>query len=167
MDIKLPRVACCLLSLDVTDISGEIQEDVSHNMFKTRLDSHGQIIHEKFLNRQRDNDDEKSIKAQPKSYRGSCYGANGHDGKFCQTCESVRQGYLERGWMFEDPESIEQCVHEGWTAKIQHQSSEGCRIAGRVRVNKAAGNFHFSPGTSLGRRSGACGSALSMTIALG
>ncbi|KAG8690079.1 hypothetical protein FRC09_012151 [Ceratobasidium sp. 395] len=148
LDITFPRVPCYLLSLDVTDISGEIQEDVSHNMVKTRLDSHGQIIHEKFLNRQLDNDVEKSIKARPKSYCGSCYGANGHDEKCCQTCESVRQAYLERGWMFEDPESVEQCVREGWTAKIQHQSSEGCRIAGRVRVNKVAGNFHFSPGRS-------------------
>jgi endoplasmic reticulum-Golgi intermediate compartment protein 3 len=28
------------------------------------------------------------------------------------------------------------------------QASEGCNIAGRVRVNKVIGNIHFSPGRS-------------------
>ncbi|KAG9123904.1 hypothetical protein FRC07_013558 [Ceratobasidium sp. 392] len=148
MDITFPRVPCYLLSLDATDISGETQQDISHNMAKTRLDSQGQIIHEKYLNNQLDNDVEKSIKDRPKGYCGSCYGAGPHGKACCQTCESVRKAYLEQGWMFENPEGIEQCVHEGWTAKIQHQSSEGCRIAGRVRVNKVSGNFHFSPGRS-------------------
>ncbi|KAG8739190.1 hypothetical protein FRC10_006054 [Ceratobasidium sp. 414] len=144
MDITFPRVPCYY----ITDVSGEIQQDISHNMVKTRLDSQGQIIHEKYLNGQLDNDIENSIKARPKSYCGSCYGANTHDEKCCQTCESVRQAYLEQGWAFENPEVIEQCVAEGWTAKIQHQSSEGCKIAGRVRVKKVTGNFHFSPGRS-------------------
>ncbi|KAG9122488.1 hypothetical protein FRC07_001102 [Ceratobasidium sp. 392] len=148
MDITFPRVPCYLLSLDVTDISGETQQDISHNMVKTRLDSHGQIIHEKYLNNQLDNDVEKSIKDRPKGYCGSCYGAGPHGKVCCQSCESVRKAYLEQGWMFENPEGIEQCVHEGWAAKIQHQSSEGCRIAGRVRVNKVSGNFHFSPSRS-------------------
>ncbi|KAG9096557.1 hypothetical protein FRC06_008542 [Ceratobasidium sp. 370] len=148
IDITFPRVPCYLLSLDVTDVSGEIRQDISHNMVKTRLDSYGQIIHEKYLNNQLDNDVEKSIKSRPPSYCGSCYGAATHDEKCCQTCESVRQAYLEQGWAFENPEAIEQCVAEGWTEKIQHQSSEGCRIAGRVRVNRVTGNFHFSPGRS-------------------
>lgn len=41
-----------------------------------------------------------------------------------------------------------QCVNEGWSDKLREQSNEGCNIAGRVRVNKVAGNIHLSPGRS-------------------
>jgi hypothetical protein len=36
LDITLPHMACSVLSLDVMDVSGEEQLDVSHNMFKAR-----------------------------------------------------------------------------------------------------------------------------------
>jgi Endoplasmic reticulum vesicle transporter len=29
-----------------------------------------------------------------------------------------------------------QCLKEGWSEKIAAQTSEGCRVTGRVRVNK-------------------------------
>lgn len=41
-----------------------------------------------------------------------------------------------------------QCVEEHWSDKIAAQNSEGCNVAGRVRVNKVVGNFHMSPGKS-------------------
>ncbi|KAF8610387.1 endoplasmic reticulum-derived transport vesicle ERV46 [Ceratobasidium sp. AG-I] len=148
MNVTFPRVPCYLLSLDVTDISGEILQDLTHNMVKTRIDSHGQIIRDGFHNNELDNDVEKTIKARPNGYCGSCYGGEPPEGGCCQTCESVRQAYLNRGWSFGDPDAIEQCAAEHWTAKIHEQNSEGCSIAGRVRVNKVTGNFHFSPGRS-------------------
>jgi hypothetical protein len=39
-------------------------------------------------------------------------------------------------------------VAEGWADKLREQSTEGCNINGRVRVNKVAGNIHLSPGRS-------------------
>ncbi|QRW01053.1 Endoplasmic reticulum vesicle transporter [Ceratobasidium sp. AG-Ba] len=117
-------------------------------MAKTRLDMHGIVIPEKYINRDLHNEVEKTIKSRPAGYCGSCYGATPPDGGCCQTCESVRQAYLSQGWSFEDPDNIEQCVAEHWTAKIQSQNTEGCRISGRVRINKVTGNFHFSPGRS-------------------
>ena len=36
LDITLPHMACSVLSLDVMDVSGNEQLDVSHNMFKAR-----------------------------------------------------------------------------------------------------------------------------------
>jgi hypothetical protein len=39
-------------------------------------------------------------------------------------------------------------VEEGWADKLREQSHEGCNIAGRLRVNKVAGNIHLSPGRS-------------------
>jgi hypothetical protein len=60
----------------------------------------------------------------------------------------VRQAYIRKGWSFNDPVGIEQCVEEGWIDKVKEQNQEGCRIAGRVRVNKVVGNLQFSPGRS-------------------
>lgn len=39
-------------------------------------------------------------------------------------------------------------MEEGWADKLKEQSHEGCNIAGRLRVNKVAGNIHLSPGRS-------------------
>lgn len=39
-------------------------------------------------------------------------------------------------------------MREGWSDKLKDQASEGCNIAGIVRVNKVVGNIHFSPGRS-------------------
>ncbi|KAF8604511.1 endoplasmic reticulum-derived transport vesicle ERV46 [Ceratobasidium sp. AG-I] len=148
MNITFPRVPCFLLSLDINDISGDILQDVHHNVLKTRLDSNRQIIHENTLNHQIDSQIEKTLKDRPKDYCGPCYGADPPDVGCCQTCESVRQAYLTRGWSFEDPDAIEQCRAEHWTTNIHEQSSEGCRISGRIRVRKVTGNLHFSPGRS-------------------
>ncbi|QRV86962.1 Endoplasmic reticulum vesicle transporter [Ceratobasidium sp. AG-Ba] len=148
LNITFPRVPCYLLSLDVTDISGEIQQDISHNILKTRLDAQGQEIHENTLNYQISNEVERTLKQRPEGYCGSCYGADPPEGGCCQTCESVRKAYLDRGWSFEDPNLIEQCVAEHWTNHIHEQNTEGCRISGRARINKVAGNLQFSPGRS-------------------
>lgn len=37
-----------------------------------------------------------------------------------------------------------QCVSEGWSDKIKEQATEGCNIAGKVRVNKVIGNLCVS-----------------------
>ncbi|ELU41041.1 endoplasmic reticulum-derived transport vesicle ERV46 [Rhizoctonia solani AG-1 IA] len=50
MNITFPRVPCYLLSLDITDVSGDIQQDVSHHILKTRLEPSGAMIHENTLN---------------------------------------------------------------------------------------------------------------------
>lgn len=34
-----------------------------------------------------------------------------------------------------------QCVSEGWKDKIKEQATEGCNLAGKVRVNKVIGNL--------------------------
>lgn len=59
---------------------------------------------------------------------------------------------MRKGWSFSDPTGIEQvrchfvqvpnltsavqCVEEGWMDKMKEQNTEGCRLSGRVRVNK-------------------------------
>jgi len=86
--------------------------------------------------------------ARGPDYCGSCYGGVEPENGCCNTCEEVRQAYLNRGWSFGNPDSIDQCVAEHWTEKIQAQSGEGCNVAGRIKVNKVIGNIHISPGKS-------------------
>jgi 7-cyano-7-deazaguanine synthase in queuosine biosynthesis len=97
-----------VLSLDVTDVSGEIQQDMSHHILKTRLDASGEEIHENTLNFRIKSEVEHTLLSRPKGYCGSCYGGEEPEGGCCQTCESVRQAYLTKGWSFDDPNMIEQ-----------------------------------------------------------
>ncbi|KAJ7795610.1 Sec1-like protein [Mycena olivaceomarginata] len=88
------------------------------------------------------NDLDKINTARDPDYCGS------PEGGCCNTCEDVRQAYVNRGWSFSNPDAIEQCKDEGWSDKLKEQSNEGCNISGRIRVNKVIGNIHFSPGRS-------------------
>ncbi|KAG8685376.1 hypothetical protein FRC09_014778 [Ceratobasidium sp. 395] len=125
MNVTFPRVPCyrmssvssfvnlvltmvLVLSMDITDISGEIMQDFTHNMLKTRLSSSGEDLHDNTLNYELHNAVKKTIKSRPAGYCGSCYGADPISGGCCQTCESVRDAYINRGWSFDDPDVIEQ-----------------------------------------------------------
>ncbi|PSS19219.1 Endoplasmic reticulum-Golgi intermediate compartment protein, partial [Actinidia chinensis var. chinensis] len=43
-DVTFPAIPCSLLSLDAMDISGEQHRDIRHDIFKKRIDSHGNVI---------------------------------------------------------------------------------------------------------------------------
>lgn len=137
-----------VLSLDLTDISGEQQRDMSHNILKVRLDQFGREVPNSHSGELRNQLDVINDQKQKTDYCGSCYGGLEPANGCCNSCEEVRMAYVNRGWSFSDPDAIEQCVSEGWTDKLKEQSSEGCNISGRVRVNKVIGNLHLSPGRS-------------------
>ncbi|KAI0074122.1 Sec1-domain-containing protein [Panus rudis PR-1116 ss-1] len=147
LNVTYPRVPCYLLSLDVMDISGESQTDISHNIVKTRLDAQGTPVPNSHITELR-NDVDKLNEQRQGGYCGSCYGGVEPPSGCCNTCEDVRQAYVNRGWSFSQPDQVEQCVQEGWSEKLKEQAHEGCNIAGRVRVNKVAGNIQLSPGRS-------------------
>ncbi|KAI8978767.1 endoplasmic reticulum-derived transport vesicle ERV46 [Trametes punicea] len=147
MNITFPRVPCYLLSLDVMDISGETQADITHNILKTRLDERGVPVPSSVITGLQ-NDLDRINSQRSNGYCGSCYGGVEPPSGCCNTCEDVRQAYVNRGWSFNRPDAIEQCVQEGWSEKLKEQSTEGCNISGRVRVNKVVGNIHLSPGRS-------------------
>ena len=153
-----------VLSLDVMDISGETQRDISHNILKTRLTDVGVPVPDSVSGELR-NELDKLNEQKAKDYCGSCYGGTPPEGGCCNTCDQVRQAYVDKGWSFGNPDAIEQvsseirvpwelatnvfqCVDEGWSDKLKEQSDEGCNISGRLRVNKVIGNIHFSPGRS-------------------
>jgi len=147
LNITFPRVPCYLVSVDVMDISGEQQRDVSHNVLKTRLDKDGKQVPNSY-SAELQNDLDKINDVKKDGYCGSCYGGVEPPGGCCNTCEEVRQSYVNRGWSFSSPDAIEQCRNEGWADKLRDQADEGCNVSGRIRVNKVIGNIHFSPGRS-------------------
>ncbi|KAF8073775.1 Sec1-like protein [Lyophyllum atratum] len=148
LNVTFPRVPCYLLSLDVMDISGELQRDLSHNVLKVRLDEHGVMVPNSFSAELRNDIDKMNDVKNNDNYCGSCYGGLEPESGCCNTCEDVRTAYVNRGWSFATPDSIEQCKNEGWAEKLREQTNEGCNISGRIRVNKVIGNIHLSPGRS-------------------
>ncbi|BGP03775.1 ER-derived vesicles protein erv46 [Rhodotorula toruloides] len=152
MNISFPRVPCYLLSVDIMDISGEHQNDIHHDLFKTRIAPTGTFVEEAIKGKELTGDAERVARQKAEGYCGTCYGGtpptDGPNPGCCNTCDEVRESYVRRGWSFVNPDSVEQCVSEGWTQKIKDQADEGCNIAGKVRVNKVIGNFHLSPGRS-------------------
>ncbi|KAF8807133.1 Sec1-like protein [Phlegmacium glaucopus] len=147
LNVTFPRVPCYLVSLDVMDISGETQRDISHNVLKTRLNAKGDIVPNSQIS-QLGNDLDKISGVKPDGYCGSCYGGIEPEGGCCNSCEAVRQAYVSRGWSFMNPDAIDQCKNENWAEKLKEQADEGCNIAGRMRVNKVVGNIHLSLGRS-------------------
>lgn len=89
------------------DISGELQRDLSHNILKTRLDQTGRQISHALTTDLR-NDLDKIHDTKSEGYCGSCYGGVEPASGCCNTCEEVRQSYVNRGWSFAQPDLIEQ-----------------------------------------------------------
>ncbi|ETW81650.1 hypothetical protein HETIRDRAFT_36688 [Heterobasidion irregulare TC 32-1] len=146
MNVTFPRVPCYLLSLDVMDISGETQRDITHNIVKSRLSPTGALVNAHSAELR--NEIDKINEQRQDGYCGSCYGGLPPQSGCCNSCDSVRESYVQKGWSFGNPDAIEQCVQEHWSERLQEQSTEGCNVAGRVRVNKVIGNIHLSPGKS-------------------
>jgi hypothetical protein len=151
MNITFPRMPCELLTLDVMDVSGEIQTGVMHGVNKVRLrtESEGSgVIETKAL----DLHDEEGSQHLDPQYCGECYGApapaSATKSGCCNTCAEVREAYAAVSWSFGRGEGVEQCEREHYSQHLDEQRSEGCRIEGGIRVNKVIGNFHFAPGKS-------------------
>lgn len=131
--VYLFRFGHTVLSLDVMDISGETQRDLSHNIVKTRLDSSGTIISDSTSNKLR-NDIDVINEQKQAGYCGSCYGGVEPAGGCCNTCDSVREAYVNRGWSFNNPETIEQvrCYSHSMPFGEFNNSVSAWRKAGRT-----------------------------------
>src|SRR5882762_3613182 len=88
------------------DISGDLQRDLTHQITKTRLSSTGEEV-QKNTGELR-NDIDKLNEQRQSGYCGSCYGGTEPDGGCCNSCDSVRQAYVGKGWSFSNPDAIEQ-----------------------------------------------------------
>ncbi|KAF8424636.1 endoplasmic reticulum vesicle transporter-domain-containing protein [Tirmania nivea] len=147
LNITFHHVPCELLTLDVMDVSGELQVGVHHGIIKTRLSPQGQPISLTAVNLHAD-----VAEHLAPDYCGNCYGAPAPPSSkkkgCCQTCEDVRDAYAAIGWAFERGEGVEQCEREHYAEHLDSMRNEGCNIAGDLKVNKVVGNFHFAPGKS-------------------
>ncbi|KAH9809192.1 DUF1692-domain-containing protein [Teratosphaeria destructans] len=151
MNISFPRVPCELLTLDVMDVSGEVQSGVMHGINKIRLrpESEGGTP---FAAEALELGNQEGSQHLDPEYCGQCYGAPAPaDAKkkgCCSTCAEVRNAYASVSWSFGRGENVEQCEREHYAENLDKQRKEGCRIEGGIRVNKVVGNFHFAPGKS-------------------
>jgi len=102
------NIPSIVLSLDVMDISGEVQRDITHQILKVRLDQSGEQIPDSHSADPR-NDLDRLNEQRSADYCGSCYGglATNPSG-CCNTCDEVRQAYINRGWSFSTPEAVTQ-----------------------------------------------------------
>lgn len=156
LDITFPNLPCDLVTLDIMDISGEIQVDVaSYGFTQIRLSPSGEELSSDV--KKIGNEPEKVPDIIPIDYCGPCYGAidqSGNEGKelkdkiCCNDCATVKNAYGERGWAFFDGAKVEQCEREGYVIKINERLNEGCRIKGSAKLNRINGNLHFAPGAS-------------------
>ncbi|KAG0226440.1 Endoplasmic reticulum-Golgi intermediate compartment protein 3 [Actinomortierella wolfii] len=145
-DVTFPKLPCYILTLDVMDVAGEHQTDITHSVFKVQLSPDGREIKSEKTHKL--GSSEVGPKEVGENYCGSCYGAREPESGCCNTCEEVRQAYARSNWAFTNPEKIEQCVREGYVEQMKEQANQGCRVHGTLQVNKVAGNFHFAPGRS-------------------
>ncbi|KAF2468112.1 endoplasmic reticulum-golgi intermediate compartment protein-like protein 3 [Lindgomyces ingoldianus] len=150
MNITFPRLPCELLTLDVMDVSGEMQMGVMHGINKVRLRPENEgstVIETKALELHKD----EALHLDPE-YCGECYGAPpppaATKSGCCNTCEEVREAYASISWSFGRGEGVEQCEREHYAEHLDEQRREGCRLEGGIRVNKVIGNFHIAPGKS-------------------
>jgi len=89
------------------DISGEQQRDITHNIVKTRLDNQSRPILNSASAELR-NDLDKLRETKDETYCGSCYGGVEPENGCCNTCDEVRQAYVNRGWSFSNPDAVDQ-----------------------------------------------------------
>ncbi|KAJ5179199.1 hypothetical protein N7492_002409, partial [Penicillium capsulatum] len=152
LNMTFPRLPCELLTLDVMDVSGELQVGVAHGVNKVRLgpaEQGGHVLDVQSLDLHSPAD--AATHLDP-GYCGECYGAPAPDHAIksgcCSTCDEVREAYAAKEWAFGIGENVEQCEREGYGEKVKAQAHEGCRVEGVLRVNKVVGNFHIAPGRS-------------------
>jgi cytochrome c553 len=147
LNVTFPKLACQLLSLDALDVSGEQHFDISHEVFKIRLGLDGNVIAVELLNvtatAAASASANKSSELQVPMC-GSCYGAETNSEQCCNTCDDVKTAYRRKGWTLLDYSTVAQCKSE----VAKEVPLEGCRIEGRMLVNKISGNFHITPGRS-------------------
>ncbi|ODQ65202.1 DUF1692-domain-containing protein [Nadsonia fulvescens var. elongata DSM 6958] len=152
LNMTFVNIPCGLLSMDIMDVSGELQASIEDGIIKTRLDEFGNILsHEAMTISNTQNPESKTDEeAGAVDECPPCYGAR-PEGECCKTCQDVRDAYAAKGWAFHDGSGIAQCERENYGELLNHIKNEGCNVAGQVSVQKVAGNFHFAPGLSYTR----------------
>merc|ERR1712226_1340501 len=163
LDMTFHKAPCDAITFSAIDVSGKSQPSVDHSLAKQRLDKNGVPEHDDhepviIAKGKEDsvvggNGTETTTEPMEKDC-GSCYGAESMKVPCCRTCDDVMRAYQIRGWKLIELDRIAQCVTEqpellnSWAVKVrQHvKTGAGCRIHGKLTVNRVAGTVYIAPG---------------------
>mmetsp|Transcript_28225 Transcript_28225/g.60584 ORF Transcript_28225/g.60584 Transcript_28225/m.60584 type:complete len:573 (+) Transcript_28225:150-1868(+) len=163
LNITFPSLHCNDVHLDVIDVAGDSQLEISDKMFKQRLDtltgepkSKTLIAAEANSKAEEDRKRREALdKKIPPDYCGPCYGAHEKEGDCCNSCDDVLAAYKKKRWNENAVQPLaEQCIREGRgknEPKKMTRSGEGCNLSGQFTVNRVAGNFHVAMGEGVER----------------
>jgi len=122
LNITFPHLRCDGVSVDTVDSAGDNQVNVHGGLQKIDLDMRGRRVEE-----------------SPHPKEGeclSCKDAADAEHKCCNTCQELKEAYLEKDLPYVDVlDHAEQC-----------KGAMGCQIFGNVVVNKVSGNVHVALG---------------------
>ncbi|RQM18538.1 hypothetical protein DD237_001692 [Peronospora effusa] len=151
LDVSFLAINCRDAHINAMDVAGELQVHMHHTVVSTRLDARGQAIGRPIT--MDTTHMEEDVKTDvPEDYCGSCYTATHPSGKTCcNTCEEVKEAFISSGHSLEEADAKEQCVREIVEVEKLAQDGEGCRITGKMFVNRVAGNFHVALGRTFHR----------------
>ena len=162
LNITFPALHCNDVHLDVIDVAGDSQLEISDSMFKQRLSikdgsprSTAKIAAEANIKAEEDKKYREAVaKKIPENYCGPCYGAHQKEGDCCNTCDDVLSAYKKKRWNENAVQPLaEQCIREGRGKNEPKKMTggEGCNLSGHFTVNRVAGNFHIAMGEGVDR----------------
>ncbi|KAL7537982.1 hypothetical protein ACHAWF_005959 [Thalassiosira exigua] len=161
LNITFPNLHCNDVHLDVIDVAGDSQLEISDKMYKQRLNLDGlprsrqkeQV--EANVKAEEDKKRQEALKKQvPDDYCGPCYGAHTNEEDCCNTCDDVLAAYKKKRWNENAVQPLaEQCIREGRSKNEPKKMTrgEGCNLSGHFTVNRVAGNFHIAMGEGVDR----------------
>ena len=162
LNITFPSLHCEDLHLNIIDVAGDSQLEVSDKMFKQRLDLDGnprplaKISAEANAKALEDKKKKEILdKSVGPDYCGPCYGAQENEEDCCNTCDDVIELYRKKRWNENAVQPLaEQCIREGKSGVAEPKKmagGEGCNLSGHFTVNRVAGNFHIAMGEGVER----------------
>jgi len=123
LNVTFPHLRCDEVSVDTVDSAGDNQVNVHGNLQKISLDKEGKVTAERQL---------KDGECLP------CLEGQDEEHKCCNTCQELKDAYSAKELsLAEILATSDQCKH-----------TIGCRVEGKVVVNKVSGNVHVALGRS-------------------
>jgi endoplasmic reticulum-Golgi intermediate compartment protein 3 len=159
LNITFPALACEDLHVDVMDVAGDAQLDITETLKKRSIHRNGKLMSEEEVNlnkhQQLQVKKDELMKAElPADYCGPCYGAHETEGECCNTCDELLAAYHKKNWKDTVVQMFsEQCIREGRDHREPKRMTlgEGCQVFGYMNLNRVAGNFHIAMGEGVER----------------
>ncbi|EXC35017.1 hypothetical protein L484_017718 [Morus notabilis] len=117
INVTFPSLPCDVLSVDAIDMSGKHEVDLDTNIWKLRLNSHGQIIGTEYLS--------DLVEKEHASHKHDHHEHPDHESHLGGGFDEAAEEMIKR---------VRKALANG----------EGCRVYGVLDVQRVAGNFHIS-----------------------